>query len=156
MSDARKWVGLAGWTALPVVGGFLGGQAGDPSYYGELTRPSWAPPGWLFGPVWTVLYIAMGVAAWLVWREGGFGRARTALGLFLVQLVPNVLWTPLFFGMRRPDLALVDLVVLWLLIVATIAAFRRWSTTAALLLVPYLLWVTFAGALNFALWRLNP
>lgn len=155
MTGAKKWLGLVAWMAVPFLVGMLGAQVDSGSHYAELTRPSWAPPSWLFGPVWTVLYLAMGVAAWLVWKEGGFRRAGAALSLFLVQLVPNALWTWLFFGLRRPDLAFADIVVLWVLIVATILAFRRWSTAAALLLVPYLLWVSFAAALNFALWRLN-
>lgn len=155
MSGTKKWLGLVAWMAVPFLVGILGAQVDSGSYYAELTRPSWSPPSWLFGPVWTVLYLAMGVAAWLVWKDGGFRRAGAALGLFLVQLVPNALWTWLFFGLRRPDLAFADIVVLWVLIAATIVAFRRWSGTAALLLVPYLLWVSFAAALNLALWRLN-
>ena len=124
-------------------------------WYSELAKPTWTPPGSWFGPVWTVLYLTMGVAAWLVWRRSGWQGARFALALFLFQLVLNGLWSWLFFGLRSPLAGLVDIVVLWLAIGVTILAFRRHSAGASLLLVPYLAWVTFATALNFALWRLN-
>jgi len=123
--------------------------------YGALVQPAWAPPSWLFGPVWTVLYIAIAVAGWLVWREAGWSGARTALTAFAVQLVLNALWTPLFFGAGLFGVAFVEIVLLWLAIVATIVLFARVSRTAALLLVPYLAWVTFASALNLAIWVLN-
>lgn len=106
--------------------------------------------------MWTVLYLTIALAGWLVWRQAGFAGAGLALAAYALQLVFNAAWTPLFFGLRRPDLGLVDIVLLWLSIVATIALFAPISVVAALLLVPYLAWVAFAGALNFALWRLNP
>jgi benzodiazapine receptor len=127
-----------------------------PTFYYDLARPGWAPPASLFGPVWTVLYALMAIAAWLVWRDRGFAGARRGLVLFLAQLIANALWTWLFFAWRLGGIAFVEIVVLWLLIVATIAAFRRTSSTAAFLMVPYLAWVTYAGALNFVLWRSNP
>lgn len=124
-------------------------------WYRGLNKPWFNPPNWIFGPVWTILYCAMGVAAWLVWRKGD-GRALVwPLGLFAVQLVFNALWTPLFFGMHRPGLALVDILALWLAIVATIVAFGSVSKGAAVLLVPYLLWVSFASVLNASIWWLN-
>lgn len=109
----------------------------------------------MFGPVWSTLYVLMGVSAWLVWREGGWQRQRAALGLFVAQWVLNAVWTPVFFGLRRIDLALLDIVVLWLLIVATIVAFWQVSGPAAMLLMPYILWVTIATALNFGIWQLQ-
>ncbi|MHA6780412.1 TspO/MBR family protein [Pseudonocardia saturnea] len=123
--------------------------------YGALVQPVWAPPTWLFGPVWTVLYVAIAVAGWLVWRRAGWSGARAALTVFAVQLVLNALWTPLFFGAGLFGVAFVEIVLLWLAIVATIVLFARHSRPAALLLVPYLAWVTFASALNLAIWALN-
>ncbi|MCX8090813.1 MAG: tryptophan-rich sensory protein [Verrucomicrobiae bacterium] len=134
----------------------FGGFFSPGEWYASLQKPSWTPPPWVFGPVWTVLYTMMAVAAWLVWRQGGFAAQRRPLGLFVIQLALNASWTPLFFGLRRPDLAFAEIVLLWVAIAATLAAFRRVSVTAAWLLVPYLAWVSFAAALNFALWRLNP
>jgi len=149
---------LSGWLLLVFVAAAIGGfaSASASEIYQELVRPSWAPPGWLFGPVWTVLYVLMGVAAWLVWRARGFAQARGALGLFIVQLVANALWTWLFFVWRLGSLAFAEIVVLWVLILATIAVFFRVSRGAAALLVPYFAWVSFAVALTFATWQLNP
>lgn len=157
-SVLRQVLGLAGWLLGSFVAAALGAaaSAGAAGFYQQLTRPSWAPPAWLFGPVWTVLYVMMAVAAWLVWRERGFARARSALALFIAQLVANALWSWLFFAWRLGALALGEIVLLWLLIAATIAAFWRVRPLAGALLVPYLAWVTFAAALNFSLWRLNP
>lgn len=134
----------------------LGAFTGPDGWYASLHKPSWNPPGWVFGPVWTLLYTMMAVAAWLVWRRGGLRQQRWPLSLFLAQLVLNAAWTPLFFGLHRPGLALVDIVLLWLALVATITAFRRVHRGAGWLLVPYLAWVSFAAVLNFVLWRMNP
>jgi benzodiazapine receptor len=150
-----RWAGLIGWIAVSFAAAAAGSQATDPEWYRSLERPSWAPPGWVFGPVWTALYTMMGVAAWLVWRRGGFGGARVALGLFLVQLAFNAAWSWLFFGMRRADLAFAEIVLLWVLILATAVAFARHTRAAAWLLAPYLAWVAFAAVLNFTLWRLG-
>ena len=155
MNPTRRWLGFAGWVVLPYLAAALGTIYSGPEYYSELRRPSWSPPAWLFGPVWTVLYGMMGVAAGLVWVRHGWRGAGTALGLFLVQLVLNAVWSPLFFGLRRPDLALIDIVGLWVLILATVVAFWRKRVVAGVLLVPYWLWVSFATALNFEIWRLN-
>lgn len=150
--------GLVGWLLLVFVAAALGGLASARAgaFYAELVRPGWAPPGWLFGPVWSVLYAAMGVAAWRVWRIHGFAGARLALGLFIVQLIANALWTWLFFAWRAGGLAFADILVLWLLVAATLAQFWRVDRIAGGLLVPYLAWVSFAMALNWAVWRLNP
>jgi tryptophan-rich sensory protein len=153
----KQALGLAGWLVASFVTGGIGAIASAyaASLYGELSQPSWAPPAWLFGPVWSVLYVLMGIAAWLVWREHGFRGAPTALRLFVAQLFANALWTWIFFVWRQGALSLAEIVVLWLLIASTILAFWRLHRLAALLLVPYLAWVSFATALTASLWRLN-
>jgi tryptophan-rich sensory protein len=158
LSAPKQALGLVGWLLASVLAGGIGGAASinAAGFYDQLVRPSWAPPASLFGPVWSVLFVLMGVSAWLVWREHGFRRARTALWLYAAQLVANALWTWLFFAWRQGALALAEIAILWLLILATILAFWRLNRVAGALLVPYLAWVSFAAALNFALWRLNP
>ncbi len=136
------------------IGGAASIRAG--SFYLELARPEWAPPPGIFGPVWTVLYALMALAAWLVWRVGGFRAARSALTLFLVQLALNALWSWLFFAWQRGGLAFADILLLWVAIVATLIAFWRIRPLAGALLVPYLSWVSFASALNYSIWQLNP
>jgi benzodiazapine receptor len=148
--------GLAGWLVLCFGAAAAGAQFMPGEWYAGLKKPAWNPPSWIFGPVWSALYTMMAVAAWLVWRRGGFAGQRRPLTLFLVQLALNAAWTPLFFGLHRPGAAFAEIVLLWLAIAATLAAFRRVSRAAAWLLAPYLAWVSFAAALNFALWRLNP
>jgi benzodiazapine receptor len=125
-------------------------------WYERLAKPSWRPPNRLFAPVWTILYFTIAVSGWLVWREVGFASAALPLSIYALQLVLNAAWTPLFFGLHRVDLGFLDIVLLWLSIVATIALFYPIHAGAALLLLPYLAWVTFAATLNFAIWRLNP
>ena len=134
----------------------LGAFSMPDAWYASLHKPSWNPPGWVFGPVWTLIYIMMAVAAWLVWRRGGLRVNRGPLSLFMVQLALNAVWTPLFFGLHQPGWAFVDIVLLWLAIATTITAFRRVHRGAAWLLVPYLAWVSFASVLNYTLWRMNP
>jgi translocator protein len=151
----RQILGLVGWLAAAFAAAAFGGLFSPGEWYAQLDKPSWNPPGWIFGPVWTALYAMMGVAAWLVWRRSGFAGAPVALALFGAQLVLNAMWSWLFFGLHRPALALVDIVALGLAIAATIVAFWQHSRPAALLLVPYLGWVGFATALNLTLWRLN-
>jgi tryptophan-rich sensory protein len=146
--------------ALAVCGGAaaIGGvvtNAQLEDWYASLRRPGFAPPNYVFGPVWSVLYLTMAVAAWLVWRRDVLSASILPLGLFLLQLVANVAWSCLFFGLQSPALALVEIFLLWGLIAATLIAFWRRSRLAGLLLVPYLAWVTFAAVLNFAFWRLN-
>jgi tryptophan-rich sensory protein len=150
--------GLIGWLALAFAAAAVGGiaSAHADSFYQQLTLPSWAPPAWLFAPVWSVLYLCMGIAAWLVWRARGLYGARNALTLFVVQLAANALWTWLFFAWQRGALASGEIVVLWLLIAATIIAFWRIQPRAGALLLPYLAWVSFATALSWACWQLNP
>jgi len=151
---------LALVAALSVT--FLAATAGGAAsvnatlFYAQLTKPSWAPPGWVFGPVWLALYTLMAFAVWLAWRAAGFPQAKVAVLLFLAQLVVNALWSWLFFAWRFGTLALVDVIALWVLLAATLAAFWRIQRLAAVLLVPYLAWVTFAAALTLAVWHLNP
>lgn len=151
-------IGLAIWLFLCFAAAALGAiaSANAPEFYAQLARPDWAPPAWLFGPVWTVLYLLMGIAAWLVWREKGFRGAPVALALFLVQLALNSLWSWLFFAWHQGALAFAEIMLLWALIVATTVAFWRIRPLAGILLVPYLVWVSFAAVLCLAIWRLNP
>lgn len=153
----RQGLGLALWILVSLAAGGVGGVASVNArgFYARLDQPAWAPPGWLFGPVWTTLYVMMGVAAWLVWRSRGWDGASLALTLFLVQLVVNALWTWLFFAWHNGAAALADIVALLLLIVATIVAFAPVSRWAAVLLVPYLCWVVFATALTASVWTRN-
>lgn len=155
----KQFLGLVGWFivsfAAAVVGAVASIQAA--SFYGQLVQPSWAPPSSVFGPAWSVLYALMAIAVWLVWRSGGRGRAyRTALSLFVVQLALNALWSWLFFAWHQGAWAFADIVVLWILIAATLIAFWRVRPLAGALLIPYLLWVSFALALNYSVWQLNP
>jgi translocator protein len=151
----RQWWALAGFLALCVGGGMLSGLVTAPAileWYPTLNKPSWTPPSWLFGPAWTVFYILMAIAAWLVWKTG---NAKTAMILFFAQLLLNFAWSLLFFGARSPGLGLIDVTAMWLAIAATIFAFAFKSRLAAFLMVPYLCWVSFAAALNAAIYTLN-
>lgn len=145
--------------AAPLAVGALSGLATAASvtvWYPTLAKPPFNPPAWVFGPVWTALYLTMGVALYLVWRVGWSRPAvRTAVLLFGVQLVLNGLWSVLFFGLRSPALALAEILVLWAAIIATAWAFRRVVPAAGMLMVPYLAWVTFAAVLNGSIWWLN-
>jgi benzodiazapine receptor len=126
------------------------------TWYAALRKPSFTPPGWVFGPVWISLYALMGVAAYLVWRSGLSHReVRIALTLFVAQLIVNAFWSAMFFGLKSPLAGLVDISVLWVLILLTIFYFLKVSTTAGLLLVPYVLWVSFAAILNYSIWAMN-
>ncbi|MGV9690535.1 TspO/MBR family protein [Streptomyces sp. NPDC003444] len=138
--------------AVAALGGLASAEAGDT--YSALDRPSWAPPGWLFGPVWTVLYGTIAVAAWLVLRNPQ-GSARTAMTWWSVQLLLNLVWTPLFFAADQYGLAFLDICLLLAALLITMVLFARHRRAAALLLVPYALWVTFAAALNLAIWLSN-
>jgi tryptophan-rich sensory protein len=148
---------LAGWIALTTAAAALGAFASvhAAAFYAQLDRPGWAPPGWLFGPVWSALYLMMAVAAWRVGRTGTPGAAP-ALLLYLAQLAVNALWSWLFFAWHLGAAAFACIVVLWLMIVATTALFGRRERLAALLLLPYLGWVSFAGVLCFSVWQRNP
>lgn len=157
MSGTKQIIGLIGWLLLSFAAAAIGAAASvqAASFYQQLVQPSWAPPSSVFGPVWSLLYALMAIAAWLVWREGGWRRQRGVLALFVLQLAVNALWSWLFFGWHRGALAFADIVLLWLLIVATLIGFWRVRPLAGALLLPYLGWVSFASALNFAVWQLN-
>ena len=148
-------VALAGFIAVCFLAAMTGALFRPGDWYERLKKPSWHPPNRLFAPVWTVLYLMIAASGWLVWRELGLAGAALPLAVYALQLVLNAMWTPLFFGLHRPDLGFVDIVLVWLSIVATIVLFFPINVGAALLLVPYLAWVTFATALNFSVWRLN-
>jgi tryptophan-rich sensory protein len=124
-------------------------------WYMGLIKPGWTPPNWLFPPVWSLLYLMIAVAGWLAWQRHGVQGAGLAFSFYAVQLILNGLWSWLFFGLHRADLAFLDIVALWLAILGNLILFYGMTAPAGLLLVPYLLWVTYAGALNFMIWRTN-
>jgi translocator protein len=154
----RKIAGLFGWLLVTAAAAGVGALASvdAASFYAELQRPAWAPPAEVFGPVWSLLYILMAVAVWLVWLRGGFAAQRGALALYLAQLILNALWSILFFREHLGALALVDVIALWVLIVFMGITFWKARPLAGALVLPYLLWVSFAAALNYSVWMLNP
>ena len=157
MRDHRI-LGLAGWLFLVGIAAALGALASidAATFYRSLDRPSWAPPAGVFGPVWTALYVAMAVAAWLVWSARGWQGAWFALSIFCAQLFANALWSWLFFAWRAGAPSVADIAVLWVLVVVTVIAFFRVRKVAGVLMVPYLAWVTFAAFLDVAVWQRNP
>ena len=157
-SRQTEFIGIIGWLAVSFAASAVGAVASiqAKSFYGQLVQPNWAPPPEAFGPVWTTLFALMGIAAWLVWRSGGFRQNRFALILFLSQLSINALWSWLFFAWNKGALAFIDVLVLWMLILITLVCFWRVRPLAGMLLIPYLAWVSFATALNYSLWQLNP
>lgn len=146
------WLPLLGFFAACLATALAGALFPPGAWYERLEKPWWRPPNWVFGPAWTTLFIMIAISGWLAWREAGFGLAMVIYG---VQLVLNFLWSAFFFGMRRPDLALYDLMLLWLSILGCIFVFAPLSTTATWLMVLYLCWVSFAGWLNFTMLKLN-
>jgi len=151
----RHWPVLPLFLLLSLAAAGSGALWPVDEWYFELRRPSWTPPGWLFGPAWTLLYVLIGISAWRVWRVGGMKRDPVALSLFAGQWVFNFAWTGIFFGLKRPDIALAEIIVLLALIAGTAWRARRHDRPAAWLLVPFLGWVSFATALNGAFWWLN-
>jgi tryptophan-rich sensory protein len=137
-----------------LIGGIASVRAAD--FYHQLSKPEWAPPAGVFGPVWSVLYLLMAIAAWLVVRARGWPDARPAISLYFIQLACNALWTWLFFRWRLGGVALLEILVLWILVLLTTGTFWRAPRLAGLLLLPYLAWVSFAAALTYAVWRRNP
>lgn len=154
-SPGSSITALAGWLLLTFSASATSVFVATDGWYTTLAKPAWNPPGWVFGPVWTILYAMMAVAAWRVWLRGGWSGQRKALGLFLVQWALNALWTPLFFGLQQPGWALAEILVLLAAIMATLRDFWRIDRPAGLLLLPYAVWVTFASALNGAIWWMN-
>ena len=157
-SKQNDILGLIGWFLVSFAASAIGAIASieAKTFYGQLAQPEWAPPAWLFGPVWTSLYALMAIAAWLVWRSGGFRSNRMPLGLFLLQLVLNALWSWLFFAWHLGALAFAEVVLLWAFILVTLLSFWRVRPLAGALLIPYLMWVSFAAVLNYTVWQLNP
>jgi tryptophan-rich sensory protein len=151
-------IGLVVWFIISFSASAVGAIASfqAKSFYGSLIQPAWAPPAWLFGPVWTLLYAMMAIAAWLVWRRGGFKSNQLAISLFFMQLILNGLWSWMFFAWNLGALSLVNITMLWMMIVMNVMAFWRVDKIAGALLVPYLLWVSFAAVLNHSMWQLNP
>jgi len=156
MSTTTSILGLIGALAITFGAASIGSRFPAGKWYASLSKPAWNPPNWVFGPVWGILYILMAVSAWLVWRQVGWEGAAVPLVVYLLQLILNAAWSWLFFGRRSLGLAFLEILTLWLAIVWTIILFWRYSTISGILLLPYLLWVTFASVLNFTLWRLNP
>jgi translocator protein len=154
--DIHSSFALLGFIVACFLAALTGAVFRPGDWYEQLAKPSWRPPNRLFAPIWTALYICIAISGWLVWREAGFVRASLPLTIYGLQLFLNTIWSPIFFGLHRIDLGFLDIVLLWLSIVGTIALFYPINESAALLLLPYLAWVTFAAVLNFALWRLNP
>jgi tryptophan-rich sensory protein len=158
MTPRYPYLGLVVFLVLCFAAAGIGGAVTTPkiaTWYAALTKPSWTPPNWIFGPVWSALYFCMAIAAWLVWRQGGVSNATLPLTLFGFQLVLNVYWSCIFFGQENPCLAFVEVLLLWLAIAATMIEFWQRSRIAGILFVPYLVWVSFASVLNFTIWRLN-
>lgn len=151
---ARVALPVLGTLAAALLAGWGSVRSGE--FYAQLDKPGWAPPGSLFGPVWTILYIMMGIAAVLVVRRAGWSAARPAMTLFGAQLALNALWPWLFFKWRLGGVSLAEIVALWVVLLLTLLAFRRIHRLAAALLLPYLLWVTYATALTYSVWRRNP
>jgi tryptophan-rich sensory protein len=158
MNHLRQPIGLIVSVALCLGAGFVGSRFNIGSvatWYPTLSKPAWTPPAWVFAPAWTALYCLMGIAAWLVWSRAGWAAARVPLILFAIQLGLNIAWSGIFFGLRMPAWAFAEIVLLWVAIAATTSKFWPVSRAAGWLMIPYVAWVTYAAALNFAIWQLN-
>lgn len=158
MNNRARWGSLLVFIAGCLGAGGLGAIATTPEiegWYKTIEKPSWNPPDSVFGPVWSTLFVMMGVAAWIVWKREGFKAAKMPLSLFAVQLGLNIAWSWIFFGLHQPGWAFLEIVILWLAISATTVSFYGRSKLAGTLMVPYLAWVSFASVLNFTIWRLN-
>jgi len=158
MFDRESWLSLLPFVVVCLAVAGVGGLFTNSSvktWYPQLRRPEWTPPNWIFGPVWTTLYLMMAFSAWLVWRGSNWTAARLALMLFAIQLVLNMLWSAVFFGMRRIGPAFAEILLLWMMIIATTVAFYSLSLLAAWLLIPYIAWVGLASYLNFRIWQMN-
>jgi benzodiazapine receptor len=155
MSTQRSVLGAIVALVLTFGVAYVGSRFPVDEWYTTLTKPSWNPPNWLFGPVWSALYLLMAISVWLVWKEEGLLGAILPLCIFLLQLVLNATWSWLFFGLHEPLYALFEILVLWAAILVNIILFWRINPISGALLLPYLLWVSFASVLNYTLWRLN-
>lgn len=154
--ETSDMIGLAGFALACFAAASSGGVFRPGAWYESIAKPSWRPPNAAFAPVWLVLFVMIAISGWLVWREAGFAGAPVALGVYAAQLVLNALWSAIFFGMRRIGLALAEMAVLWLSILATIVLFHPVDPLAAWLLVPYIAWVSIAFVLNASILKLNP
>lgn len=159
LMNLKNWLVLTGFILLSESAGIIGSiftAAAIEDWYTGIVRPALNPPAWVFGPVWTTLYALMGIAAFLVWKKGWNHKGiKVALGIFIFQLVLNTLWSIIFFGFHSPEGAFVEIILLWLAILTTIIAFAKVSKPAAWLLLPYILWVSFAMYLNYMIYVLN-
>lgn len=153
--DTDSYLPLVGFILANIVTASSGALFSPGAWYERLAKPRWQPPGYLFGPVWAVLYAMIAVSGWLIWTEAGWAGASLPLSIYALNLVLNATWSGIFFGMRRMGLAAVEMVGLWASIVGLIALFWPINEWAAILLIPYLLWVSFAFVLNITIWRLN-
>lgn len=156
MSDFQKLIASIGICLFAGLLGSLFTTPAIPAWYGSLIKPSFTPPNWIFFPVWTILFVMMGISLYLVWRKGLHDKkVKNALIIFSIQLFLNVLWSGVFFGLRSPFFGLIEISILWIFIAANIIVFMKESRTAGVLLIPYIIWVSFAAVLNFMIWRLN-
>lgn len=155
MTTAVEIIGAVGWLVLTFAAAALGARFLPDEWYRRLNKPAWNPPSSIFAPVWTILYLLMAAAAWLVWRRHGLGGALVPLILFVAQLLLNAGWTWLFFGRHRIRGALIDIAILWVAILTTLISFWRLEPLAGILLLPYLAWVSFAAVLNWTIWQMN-
>lgn len=155
MTSIKKITGLIGWLLLCFSAGVIGAYFEPGLWYEQLAKPVWTPPNWVFPVVWPILYVCMGIASWLVWKEFGFEKARSELRWFITQLALNAAWSWLFFGQHAIGAALAEIMMLWIAICFTIMLFLRKNPVAGYLMVPYLLWVSYAVALNYRIWQLN-
>jgi benzodiazapine receptor len=151
--EGSRLLALAGFVGLTFLAPLAGAWSPPGEWYRSLVKPAWTPPAWVFGPAWTVLYLSMAVAAWGMWRRAGWGAPHR---WWLAQLALNAAWTPIFFGLRQPGWAFAEIVLLWLATAVTLAQFLKTVRWTGWLLAPYLAWLTFAAALNLAIWRMNP
>ncbi len=155
MTTTTAIIGAVGWLIITFAAAALGARFLPDEWYRQLKKPNWNPPSSIFAPAWTILYLLMAAAAWLVWRHYGIEGALIPLILFIIQLLLNAAWTWLFFGLHRPLSALIDILILWLTILATLTSFWQLEPVAGILLLPYLAWVSFAALLNWTIWRMN-
>lgn len=151
----RDISGLLFWIALTFSAAVIGSLFQPGEWYKQLSKPALNPPDYIFAPVWTFLYILMAVSVWMVWKKHGFRNARLPIMLFLFQLILNAIWSWLFFGLHMPGLAFIEILILWLVILATTVSFWRSYFPAGIIMIPYLVWVTFAIYLNWSIWRMN-
>jgi tryptophan-rich sensory protein len=155
MTTTVAIIGAVGWLGLTFAAAALGARFLPDEWYRRLNKPTWNPPNFIFAPVWSILYLLMALAAWLVWRRYGLGEALVPLILFVAQLLLNAAWTWLFFGLHRTRDAFIEIGILWITILATLISFWKLEPVAGILLLPYLAWVSFAAMLNWTIWRMN-